>query len=85
MQYSTRHAEATLTKIRNKIIFLMSYPKAGNTKNDDDFREIVVTGTIYKIFYRIIANNIEITHIFNMKQNPEKIRGFTGRHLEHDA
>ena len=75
---STRKGKKTVKEIRNRAKMLEDNPQLGHTEENlehlaQGHRSLLV-GTLYKIVYLIAAPVILITDIFDVRQDPDKMK-----------
>jgi plasmid stabilization system protein ParE len=67
---SNSYSLKLLEKIDQKIKLIQRFNFIGRISNEEDIR--VAGMEQYQIFYRILADTIEIMSIWDIRQNPEK-------------
>lgn len=61
-------AENTITRIQKAALLLSDFPSMGTKFDETGLRRVVVSGTPYVIFYRVVGDSVSIRGVFHARQ-----------------
>jgi plasmid stabilization system protein ParE len=77
-QYSKNRAQKIVERVFERITILESgFVRIGQVEEllqDTEFEYRYLVEDVYKIIYRLVESRVEIVKIFDVRQNPEKLK-----------